>query len=61
MLTFIAWAFSVDIWDSEVVQFYPLETEYSATEKSLRFVFVCTCTTAIMNGISRKSIKQSRQ
>ena len=57
MLTFIAWAFSVDIWDSEGVQFNPLETEYSATEKSLRFVCVCTCATAIANGTSRKSIK----
>ena len=40
MLTFIAWAFSVDIWDSEVVQFNPLETEYSATEKVCA-LFLC--------------------
>ncbi len=41
MLTLIAWAFSVDIWKDEVVQFNPLGTKYSTNEKSLRFVFVC--------------------
>lgn len=55
MLTFIAWAFSVDIWDSEVVQFNPLETEYSANEKSLRFVFICTCTKEKTNNNSIKN------
>lgn len=57
MLTLIAWAFSVDIWKDEVVQFNPLGTKYSTTEKSLRFVFVCICAKMITNGTSRKSIK----
>lgn len=43
MLTLVAWAFSVDIWNNEVVQLNPLGTKYSTNEKSLRFVFVCTC------------------
>lgn len=39
MLTLIAWAFSVDIWDSEVVQFNPLETEYSTKRREFTLCF----------------------